>query len=358
MNPRTLLVLAAIAVIAAVLAVVGQRAERGTGGAGTMIGTRFVTDLEASLNDADEVVILTAGGNEAVTLERDGDLWTVAEQDGYPADFGKLRAALTALAEGTVIEEKTGNPDFYDRLAVESIELASAAGTAVRVRAADRELADVILGAESGADGRFARQADAVTSVLIDRNPDFPADPTQWLAPGLVDVRGDRIQRVEISHADGEQLAIAKASRDETTFAVEDIPAGRELQYASIANVSGNALRELQLEGARAATPPSDPVTTTVFRTFDGLVVTVTSVELDGEPWIGIRAAYDAAQAESFALTDGPSDTDDGADIEAEAATINDRVSGWYFRVPTHIHGQMTRRMEDLLQAPAEATDD
>ena len=59
-----------------------------------------------------------------------------------------------------------------------------------------------------------------------------------------------------------------------SNFDVADVPKGRELLYPGVANVIGNALRELNLEDVEPAmaSPPAKP-TVVEFRTFDGLVV-------------------------------------------------------------------------------------
>ena len=378
MNGRTLTILAIVAVIVGLLAVAGQNIDRGSGPDGALTGTALLPDLAGRLDALERVRVVTAGGVDAVSLRRDGDRWVVEQQDDYPADVALLREALVALAEATVVEEKTANPDFYSRLGVESVALDTAAGTAVRLEAEGDALPLVILGGESGS-GRFARLDDAATSVLIDTNPEFATEAAQWLVPDLLDVRSERVSRVTITHADGETVSIAKASPDESTFAVLAIPEGRELQYASVANVTGNALRELRLEAARAATDTPDATVTSEYRTFDGLVVTIRGFAIDDEEWIGIEAGFEpataaddeadaaaavaAGDAESGPAGDTQNDGNEGDEAAAaeapaadaardEADAINARLAGWLFRVPSHIYSQMTRRMEDLLQAP------
>ena len=364
MNSKTLLILAILAVVAAGLALVGQRDDAST--ASSLVGTALAPQLAESLDSASAILIETGGAQTSVTLQRQGDSWTVAEHDGYPADFGKLRAALTDLAQARVVEEKTRNPDFYDRLGVQPLDAAEATGTGVRIRDGSQDLVNIVLGATSGPSGRFARAAESDVSVLIDRNPEIPADPTEWLLPQLLDVRGDRVQRVTITHADGEVLELSKAARGQANFTVASIPDGRELQYESVANVTGNALSELRLQGARAATDAAadaDPAVTAEFRTFDGLIVTTTDRAGDG--WLSFAARFDPALAREFSETaledadEAPSD-EAAADavIQAEADGINDRTSNWAFELPSHIHGQITRRIEDLLKAlPDEASD-
>jgi len=289
----------------------------------------------------------------------------VAEQDGYPADVATIREVLVALAEARIIEQKTSDPAFYDRLGVQPLDAADATGTGIRIATADSEFPTVILGSSSGKSYRFARLADEPTSVLIDKNPEPARDPVQWVLPEIVDLRSARVQRVEISHADGDRLTISKSAREDNNFTVQNVPEGRELQYPTVANVVGNALRELRLEqAARVESPPPETAVTSEFWTFDGLVVTALGMEINGENWLRFTARFDADQALRFAddTVDGSVASEESADQDssgsqpqAEADELNERLGGWRFRIASYQYEQMTRRMADLLKPLTES---
>ena len=118
---------------------------------------------------------------------------------------------------------------------------------------------------------------------------------------------------------------------------VADVPEDRELSYPGVANVVGNALRELNLEDVEpAAEAPAEGATVVEYRTFDGLVVRVTGTKTDDESWITLEASGEAEAAE-------------------EAAAINEKVGGWRYKIASFQYDQMTRRMADLLKAPPAA---
>jgi hypothetical protein len=151
---------------------------------------------------------------------------------------------------------------------------------------------------------------------------------------------------------------ISKDAPSENNFTVEPIPEGRELQYASIANVTGNVLQGLTLEEVRRQdTDEADAEALAVseFRTFDGLVITATATAVgDGEPWVGFSAGVDT-DAEPTADAEAADDGSGGGDPAAEAEAINARLSGWRFRIPPYKYDQLTRRIEDLLRDPPDA---
>jgi len=350
MNSRSLLIVAGIAVVLVVLAVMTQPSQDTTAARSALL----LPELPDALVDIEEVRLETAGAETVATLTRSDAGWSVVERDGYPADIAKLSEVLLALSEARSIEAKTANPDYYDRLGVEPIEAETATGIAVSMSRNGMSLPTVILGDSVGTSYRYARLADTAQSLLIDRDPELPRDTGQWLVTDIVDVRGARMQQVTITHADGETVVISKPNAEQSNFDVANVPEDRELQYPGVANVIGNALRELKLEDVRRSGEPTDPSVTTEFRTFDGLIVTLRGYA-DGErAWLSFQASFDAQQAVDFGtevVDESLPDVDTGLDPRAEAEQINARVTGWEYRIPSYQYDQMTRRLEDLLKA-------
>ncbi len=398
MSRRGLIALVVALVVLGALAYFGQRA----GSPSITTGGVILPGLEAALNDIERVTIKKAGGEIVATIEKHADGWTVAEKGGYPADVAKLRQNLRSLAEAKILETKTANPAFYDKLGVVDIADAKAAGLAITITARGMDFGTLILGDAKGTKQRYARRANEAQSYLLDRDPNFPKNAAQWLDGGIVDVRGNRVRQVTIKHPDGEVVTISKPSADAMNFDVAGIPKGRELLYPGVANVIGNALRELNLEDVERAdgAAPDKPVQVE-YRTFDGLVVRVTGGKRGDDAWITVVASVDAEQAAqnqaaakaaqpaassaapaagggdagnapAEAKTAGaadkraeaggdagakpadaaakPADADAQPDPTAEAQRINARVSAWRYKLATFQFDQMTRRMNDLLK--------
>ena len=263
---------------------------------------------------------------------------------------------------------------------------AKATGLAITIAASGKDFGTLILGDAKGTKQRYARRANEAQSYLLDRDPAFPKAAAQWLDAGIVDLRGNRVRQVTIKHPDGEVVTISKPAADAANFDVAAIPKGRELLYPGVANVIGNALRELNLEDVERAdnTVPDKPVQVE-YRTFDGLVVRITGAKRGDDAWVSVVASVDAdqaAQAQAAAKPAGgapaagaadqpagnppsadsqPAAPGDGAaakpadaaaqpDPTAEAQRINARVSAWRYKLATFQYDQMTRRMSDLLK--------
>jgi hypothetical protein len=345
MSGRAIAIVGAALLVLLVLVLLGQRATTPADN-----GTLLVPGLAAALGDLERVTVVKANGETVATLEKRPESWVVADKQGYPANSTKLRQALTALGEASILEQKTANAELHDRLGVEDVTGSDAAGISIAFTAPGHELPSVILGNAEGSRYRYARRAGEAQSFLIDRNPDFPRAAAQWVDSVIVDVRGERVREVTITHPDGEVLRLSKASAELANFEVADVPEGRELSYPGVANVVGNALRELNLEDvAPAPETPAEGATLVEYRTFDGLVVRITGTESTDESWISLEASADTAAASPPAAGAAASDP------TAEAAVINAKVGGWRYKIAGYQYDQMTRRMADLLKAPPAA---
>jgi hypothetical protein len=360
---RTVAILLAAFVALLVLVLLGERESSAPAGA----GAPFIAGLEDALGDIERVTVTKANGETVATLEKRPDNWVVSDKHGYVANAGKLRQALTALGEARILEQKTANAELYSRLGVEDVTAPNAAGISVALTAAGRELPTVILGNAEGARYRYARRAGEAQSFLIDRNPDVPRAAAQWVESQIVDVRSERVREVTITHPDGEIVRISKTGPELANFEVADLPEGRELSYPGVANVIGNALRELNLEDVEpAGATPAEQPTLVELKTFDGLVVKITGMMRNDESWITLEASADpapaaatpppaAAPAAEGAAPAATPATPAAADPAAEAARINAKVGGWRYKIAGFQYDQLTRRMADLLKAPPAA---
>lgn len=370
MSKKSLAILSLVAALFVALAIIGQSRNDTAPIAGDTAGAPLLADLGPELDSIEEILVTGAGDERLVTLERGTEDWTVTELGGYAADRSQINSLLIALAEASIVEEKTADPAFHSRLGLEDVTQAEAKGLELDLVTTQGDRFAVILGDTYTGGQRYARLAGADQAVLIDQSPDIARDPSDWVDPAILDIAAGRMQRVEITHADGERLVIRKGSPGDANFTVLDIPDGRELQYAGVANVTGNLLGGLRLDDVEPGTGTTgEPSTTTEFWTFDGLVVTVAAYPDDGEDstWLEFRARYDQDQVDAFsdessddegaAGENGSADVAEGeagsTDVPAEVDAINARLSGWAYQIPSYQLSQLTRRMEDLLNPAA-----
>lgn len=367
--------------------------------------SRLLPGLQEQVNDLDWLLFSGAGETTVATLQRSEGAWRVAEADGYPADWERLRALLADLARAEIVEAKTANPDYYDRLGVEDIAQSEAGGT--RIAFPDGSgLPAVIVGKRAqGREGQYVRLEGTAASALVDRELDLPSSASDWLEQDIVDISDSEVVEVDIAHADGERVTAKKTSADDADFQLQDIPEGREIRSAWTVNSLANSLSALTLEAvARDDAVDWGEATRFGLITADGLRVDVELVareaaggeddeaagEAETEHWIrlaaslyqtavdsavetaGDEAAREADEAMQEAPEEAPADetaareqlaeetaTEEQAadDAAARAREINQRVDGWAYRIPQYKFDAMNKRLEDLLLAADEGAD-
>jgi len=331
---------------------------------GVSSGGLLLPDLAAQLNDVDRVVVTGPGNQTVATLQQTDGAWRVAE-NGYAADVGRLRKNLIALSEAQIVEVKTANTEFYERLGVVDISEDAATGVQLALAAGDKSLARVLIG-DTGlgaGNGAYVRVNGDAQSYLVEADLDPGPARSDWLDTEVIDVPSSDIRRVTITQIDGETLELEKISADATEFQVLNIPEGRELSFPGVANSIGAVLAKLQLEDVQPAdefTPPAPPIVAR-FETFDGLVIEAQTFRVE-DAWrvtLAARAAEAAASeaeptAEATVETETADATGSEKSADDRAAAINARTAGWLYTLPGFKTDQLIKRLEDLLAAPAQ----
>jgi hypothetical protein len=301
----------------------------------------FLAGFSATADSAYRIRIVSPDA-DPVDISRKGTDWVVDSRNNYPADTAKLSQLFIALASAQLVEEKTSNPENYDKLEVDDPEQGGS-GRKLDITG-DNAAWSVILGKSAQADFRYARIADSATSYLIDRNPEVPDNAAGWLRPEIVDVQAGAVRKLTIRHSDADTIKIEKGAADEREFKLLAVPEGREPSYPTVGTGIAGALAGLELDDVRPAAD-GDATSTAVFETWAGLTITVDVYTENDENWISIRAdqkAADAAEEKGVAVE---------TEVEENADSINRRVAGWQYRIPDYKSELLTRRWDDLLKA-------
>lgn len=338
----SILLVAAIVVAAAIVLLVPRQVGEGAAPSGQVL----LETVAEQINEVDRLVISGAGGQPVSTLTRGDTRWTISELHGYPADWEKLRTVLEDLARAKVLETKTSNPDYYQRLGVEDTESEDAGGLLLEVSTPDHS-ARLIAGDDArDLGGQFVRLAGQPQSVLIDRTLELSADPVEWADRSIIDISSGFVAELEVRHPDGDRILASKVSADDADFTLENMPDGRSLVSSWSLNSMASALSALRLEDVQPelTEKASEPV---VFRllTFDGLEVVAETFELDGQNWVKLNANYSNAAQEDTDV----GEVDSAAPLD-QAAAINATTHGWLFSIPQSKAELLTRRLEQLLK--------
>jgi hypothetical protein len=370
MNSRTLIALLVALVVLAALAVAVSVSQRPESGSGQLL----LPDLKARLNDIDKIVVRAGGNKTVATLQRQQDRWVLTERADYAADVGKIRKNLIALAEARILEEKTSNPELYNRLRVEDMDKEAAGGVQLDLSAGDKT-ASVIIGntGVGGGERAYARRAGEPTSWLVSGAFETPREAAEWLDRGLTDIAPARVHAVTISRPDGTAaVRVQKAAPDAPDFTVLDVPKGRELAFPGVGNAIGAGLADLTLDSVEPAdgfAPGNVKPTVARFETFDGLLVEASTWNLPAGLRVRFRASADQALADRFAPKPEPQQEKEKPagtsavpatrkafdEVKAEADQLNTRLGNWVYALPEFKVEQLTKQIEDLLQPKTQA---
>lgn len=311
---------------------------------------RLLPGLATLVNDIEYVRVTGAGSETIATLNRRGGKWLVAESSDYRADWTVLRRLLSDLAAAEVTEGKTSNPELYKRLGVEDVGAPDAAGLLIGF-AEETGLPSLIVGNKAqGRQGQYVRLSGSDQSALIDRVLIVPGDMQQWLEREIIDIQQAELVEISLTHPDGEQIVLQKASADDTDFELQKIPDGREVKSNWTVNSIGGGLVSLRLD---AVVPASDIDWSDAVKigalTADGLQVSAQLAFVEDQYWISLSAsAYQETGSDE--PTDAGMETDAFLELTERVNRITDRVTGWAYAIPQYKAEALTKRMDDLLK--------
>jgi hypothetical protein len=298
-----LLAAAFIAICAALYLNTRRNLERVTPGAS------LFPSLAQELNSVTELNVVKGGKTPLVTIRKQGEQWTVAQRNNYPADVAKLRKLLLALSDAKIHEEKTANPASYPVIGVEDPALAGATSAQIDFVAQDGKHG-VIVGKPVG-EGSFVRRTGEKVSYIVEPGISFEAEPRYWIDTRLIDLPTDKVQSIEVKPASGPGYTLRlappaktaaatppapNAAPDAGKFVLEPVPPKRTAADSQILAPSPTAFGNLSPDDVAPAgdidfNKPSVATVTLL----DGSVITFTGTAAGDKHWIEVTAPRDAA---------------------------------------------------------------
>lgn len=338
MRKHSLIALMAATSVMVVLAIVALATAGGGSADRGAADQRALPALAAELGDVASVEVRRAGLD--LTFVRDGDNWLVKQKDNYPAEAAKIRRMVLALADMTLVEPKTSEPNLYPRLQVED----PAKGKSTLVTIKDKsgtDVAQLIIGKHAydrlgeGNDGVYVRKLGDPQSWLARGSLDFSDETPDWLARRIVDVPDSKIAKVSLTQPDGTTLTLSRVKPD-AKFALDNPPKDAKFKSDTVSSEPAMALETLDLEDVRPAAKlpvPDKGVTTGTYTTFDGMTVNIKLFQHDSKDWVAVAATGAGKSAE-------------------QARKINDRASHWVYAIPAYKAKMLETKLADLLEPP------
>jgi hypothetical protein len=266
--------------------------------------------------------------------------WVIASRNDIPASFEQVNRTVVGLASMQTLEPKTARADWLHYLDLD----APPKGDGVLISLSDAQghvLAAVItgktqeIGDASGANGMFVRKADSTQSWLAKSVFEPKSDVSDWYDKNLVDVQRSRIAEADMTPVGSPAYTVKRDKPKDTEFKLVNLPAGRQLSYPGAAEGVAGALTGLTFDDAKLAKGMDfSKASRLVNHTFDGLTVTVQTMQQGQDYWATISA--EAAPGKAAAAR--------------EAKAINAMTSGWAYKLPPYKGQQLTTKMESLLK--------
>lgn len=297
---------------------------------------------EAAKRLADLGRMALVHGDQKTTLVRNGDVWSVEERSGYPADTTKVRQALLALAELRYVEPKTAQPESYSRLEVEDaggkdskstlVTLADDKGALLGEVIVGKHRADQLGGGEGGV---YVRKSGNAQSWLAEGNLDLAGSTADWLDKKLLDLPAAQVKQALLTQPDGTKVTLTRDKPDEKLRLLE-MPKDKKLKYDSVLDDAAGTLAALQLEDVRPAAQfdfPKDGVTTAQFVSFNGLTIAVELADKDGVSWARFTASG-------------------SGDAGKQASDLNATLAPWIYALSSAKAKTLRDKLDDLVETP------
>jgi hypothetical protein len=373
MNAKTLIGLGVATAALFAAAIVVNNQKEGAHSPTREAGKKLFPELAKNVNAVTALEVTSKDG--VVKLAKSGERWGVADKGGYPVDFDKVKQIVVAVSEFEILMELSKNPANYKKLGVLAPDAEGSDSKRLTLKDANGAvLADVIIGGPKTSQGfggkpsLYVRAATSERPYEVSGSVNQLGDASTWMKREITKLEANRVKSVVISHPDGARLAIAKATAEETNYAVEDLPAGEELMWAGAANPIAGALQYLSLEDVKpAAEMTLENPTVAEFTTFDGMRVTVRTTEAEGKTWMSVAAAFDESlRAEPAGPAPAPETAEGEApptpastlksveDVRKEVDELNAQLSKWVYAVPGYNGANFRKRMPDLLKKKEE----
>jgi hypothetical protein len=350
-------------------------------------GAYLFPGLEAKINDVDKIEVVKS--EDHVTIQHKDNKWQIAEKDDYPADLSKIKEVVMKIAAFTTVEPKTKKPENFGKLNVEDPKDENAKSVQVTLTdKAGKEMASVVVGRmESGGfstvgqDKTYVRKAKDNQVWLVNGGLTVNEAPSNWVTEEILNINSSRVKKVAITHKGGKAVIVEKEKPGNGDFVLADLPKGKQAKSQSeLTQVarSMERLRMLDVQKADGFAFPEDKTITTELQTFDGLVISASTLKQNGNYLSKFSARFDPAlrPAEPPAVkaseankkdeaknSDGKKDTPaadphaskppalkEAALVKQEADQLNQQLSPWVFTLNKSKAKNLVEEMDDLVK--------
>jgi len=282
-------------------------------------GERLYPQLAARANDVARIEVTEKGRTTVVARTEAG--WTMPDKADHPVRIEPVRELVAALAQLTVVEGMTTQPDRFPRLDVQDPAGEQDRSKRVVLKRADGTvLADLVAGKTiatlGGSGGLYVR--DQGRAWLVQGRVPLPYEPMVWLDRQAVDVGPDRLAEVKLM--DGGTVLARLAREGDGALALDEVPEGREGDKVQTDRVAG-LFERMIFEDVRAAAGLAADASGRWAEagTKDGLVLRARPAREGDQVWWLLSAEAGATASD---------------EVRAEAERLNAHLARFAYKLP------------------------
>ena len=302
----------------------------------------FFPSLYQQLNQVASITLRTHD-NQFQIKNQDGN-WSLPDKGNYPVDLGRIKEVLLGMADLVPLEEKTSNPDYYERLHLEDITHESSKATEIDlIDDKGQPIASLLIGKTQPAKLKpelsevFVREPGKAKSWLTLGNLPTYTQATDWVNKSLLEIPETSIQSVEIfDNKHKSQLLITKATDKPNQFNLMNIPKDKTIDSQFSVNYVATTLAKLSLENIYLPTDVDFSAITSptaVIKTTEGNTYNLFTQEKEGKTYVKLAVA---------------AKDDKQANIEA----MQEKFTHWIFTIPQYQAEELKKKTADLLKKP------
>ncbi len=356
MSNKNLFILAVVTAVLVLLAVVQSQLSDDT-----TIETGTPSYVLQGFDPDNIAKIIVGSGDDAITLQRKGGQFVVANKANYPADTEAVNGMLTQVLDLQSREMYTDNPDNFDELGVTEEK----ASSMVRFMKGDPNaplLAGLIVGkSQELGQGTYIRLLPDDKVYICNKSPYIPSSVSGYYEQELVSVEEDDIASVTVKGPDA-QYTLKKAE-DGGDVVLENMPANRTLKQSDADRVF-SALTSLRCEDVQQGGAGLTFNRQYVCRLENETVYTINIAQQDEETYVTVQAKYTGEMPTKSAEveSDEALKEKEAKLLAAEAAEkLATRHRGWVYKLTEWKAKTLVKPLDDLLEdeeEPEEAEDD
>ena len=338
-NGRSIIVLVVLTAAVVAAAVIMRSSQDSAGEAAE--GPYFPGLLDRS-NEVGRAII--KDGQSTVTIQREGEHWTIAEKAGYPASLDRVRELVLGLARLQRVEGKTTDPERYGKLGLGGIDEPGSPSTLLQLLdGSGGTLAVLIVGNEKPAYGgprrqMYVRSPGEPQAWLVEGQLPELGAASGWMDTSILGTDPPAFRSVTVIREE-ETLRVSRENEDTEVYQLEGLADGEEIDSQYAVNQVVRGFRDMVFEDVRPAGESMHEAEAgkVIAEAFDGTRLTLT-VNRDGDDY------YGRFSAEYGSGSDGNDET------PARIDEWNARWKNWEYLLPDYQVENVIVGREDLIR--------